>query len=240
MLVSTHSAHNFVILWTALEINFVNCVGNQFCEVIICSILIYEYIPNQFLQRIWYNLYSATNLEGRYPCFRLRGDVGGVTSVELWRLNLYCVEYHYQREECCVELYQHWSYYQREECCILWGVKLLHLRGVIIPALKLLPAWRLLHLVRPFLSILLEVQTAERKELFKEKLIAVSSQPKWRTCVVKLRGEEPACRLNMKLPGELWSWLRLLLAWKLVYIWNIGEPYFLQTDIKLVSMVLLL
>ena len=119
MLVSTHSAHNFVILWTALEINFVNCAGNQFCEVIICSILIYEYIPNQFLQRIWYNLYSATNLEGRYPCFRLRGDVGGVTSVELWRLNLYwsrkyveyqrwvdtlrlqycliyCVEYHYQ------------------------------------------------------------------------------------------------------------------------------------------------
>ena len=102
----------------------------------------------------------------------------------------------------------------------------LKMRGVIIPALKLLPAWRLLHLVRPFLSILLEVQTAERKELFKEKLIAVSSQPKWRTCVVKLRGEEPACRLNMKLPGELWSWLRLLLAWKLVYIWNIGEPYF--------------
>ena len=71
------------------------------------------------MQRIWYNLYSATILEGRYPCFRLRGNVGGVTSVELWRLNLYwsrkyveyqrwvdtlrlqycliyCVEYHYQ------------------------------------------------------------------------------------------------------------------------------------------------
>ena len=41
------------------------------------------YVLFVILQRVWKQNLQAK--EGRYPCFRLRGDVGGVTSVELWR-----------------------------------------------------------------------------------------------------------------------------------------------------------